>query len=296
MRRFLSALVLVGATLAGAQAAAQGIDSTPESESSVILVSKPDVEWSPLNPARGSRGPEAGALWGDRTASGPSGFLVRFAEGFSSPPHIHNITYRGVVISGLIHNDDPTAKEMWMPTGSFWTQPAGEVHITAAQGKSNLAYIEIAEGPYLVLPGEQAFDRGERPINVDPSNHVWLDSSDLAWIDRREASDVGPAVAFLWGSPQPGQLNGALVKLPTGFTGTMRSRGSTFRAVAIEGRVQLHAPGEADPTTLEPGSYFGSKGQSVHRVSCEVEGPCILYVRAEGELEVGPALPEAAGR
>ena len=60
-------------------------------------------------------------------------------------------------------------------TGSFWTQPKGEVHITAAKGTTNVAYIEIEEGPYLVLPTEEAFDSGERPINVDASNIVWID-------------------------------------------------------------------------------------------------------------------------
>ena len=36
-----------------------------------------------------------------------------------------------------------------MPAGSFWTQPAGEVHITSARGQETIAYVEIDEGPYL---------------------------------------------------------------------------------------------------------------------------------------------------
>ena len=93
--------------------------------SEVILAS--EVKWEQLNPARGDDSPQAGTLWGDRKGTVPTGFLARFAEGFSSPPHIHNTTYRAVVISGLIHNDDPDAAPMWMPAGSFWTQPKGEV-------------------------------------------------------------------------------------------------------------------------------------------------------------------------
>ena len=87
----------------------------------VVLTS--DVEWEQLNPARGDKSPQAGTLWGDRKGTVPTGFLARFVDGFSSPPHIHNVTYRAVVISGSIHNDDPDAAEMWMPVGSFWTQP-----------------------------------------------------------------------------------------------------------------------------------------------------------------------------
>ena len=51
------------------------------------------------------------------------------------------------------------AKEMWMPAGSFWTQPRGESHITAASGDSNVAYIEIEDGPYLVRPVDDASGR-----------------------------------------------------------------------------------------------------------------------------------------
>lgn len=96
--------------------------SSQNSDTASEVLLQSDVQWTPLNPARGDQSPQAGTLWGDRTNSGASGFLVQFVDGFSSPPHIHNVTYRGVVISGLIHNDDPKAEKMWMPEGSFWTQ------------------------------------------------------------------------------------------------------------------------------------------------------------------------------
>lgn len=146
----------------------------PEPSGSVRVVPAAEIEWGHLNPLRGDKSPRAGTLWGDRGAPVPCGFLVKFVDGFSSPPHIHPVTYRGVVISGVVHNDDPEADERWLPPGSFWTQPAGEVHITSASGERNVAYIEIETGPYLVQPPPEAFDDGQRPVNVDPSNLVWL--------------------------------------------------------------------------------------------------------------------------
>lgn len=140
---------------------------------------------------------------------------------------------------------------------SFLTQPAGEVHITASKGSNTLAYIEIEKGPYLVLPAEKAFDTGERPVNVDASNIVWIDQPGMP------ASANGLKVAFLWGNPQDDRLNGTLVKLPAGFTGKIRSHGSTSRAVVIQGRPQYQVPGKSDVKTLEPGSCFSSKGESV---------------------------------
>ncbi|GJL51609.1 MAG: hypothetical protein NPIRA01_28360 [Nitrospirales bacterium] len=292
MRTFLSfALVLFIIAWSSSQVASQSIIQEPTTEpagSISEVVATSDIKWGPLNPARGDKGPKAGTLWGDRTGSGPSGFLVKFVDRFSSPPHIHNITYRAVVISGLIYNGDPNAKEVWMPKGSVWTQPAGEVHITAADGHNNLVYVEIEEGPYLVRPTEEAFDNGERPVNVDVSNIVWLDASDITWIDQttKPAFTHGPKLVFLWGMPQDDQLSGSLVKLPVGFSGKIRSRGSTFRAVVIQGRPQYRMPGETDVRTLAPGSYFGSTGKSVHQVSCEAGEECIVYVRMKGKFDV----------
>ncbi len=268
-----------------------GPELTAESSNELVLHS--DIEWGPLNPARGEKGPKAANLWGDRSGSGPSGFLVQFLEGFSSPPHIHNVTYRGLVISGLLHNDDPSADKMWLPAGSYWTQPLGQVHITAANGSNNLAYIEIEDGPYLVLPTEQASDNGERPVNIDRSNIVWVDASSIVWMNQpgMPAAINGPKVAFLWANPEDDQLNGTLIKLPNGFTGKIRSHGSSFRAVIIQGQPEYQLPGESEAKTLEQGSYFGSKGESVHQISSKAGEESIIYVRTDGQFEIIPQLP-----
>jgi len=289
--KFLS-LALVGVVTTACsslQVASASIAPKPAAELTSKVVLKSEVKWENLNPARGDKSPKAGTLWGDRNGSGPTGFLLKPTDGFESPPHIHNVSYRGVVISGFIHNDDPNAVNTWMPKASFWTQPKGEVHITAAKGSNTLAYIEIEKGPYLVLPSKEAFYSGERPVNVDKSNIVWLDASNITWIEQSgmPASANGPKVAFLWGNPQDNQLNGTLVKLPAGFTGKINSHGSTFRAVVIKGQPQYQVS-ETDVKTLEPGSYFSSKGESVHQVSSEAEKECIIYVRSEGKFNVTP--------
>lgn len=238
------------------------------------LLSSSDITWTPLNPARGDKSPQAGQLWGDRTTEGPSGFLVKFADGFSSPPHIHNVTYRGVVIEGLVHNDDPQAENMWLPAGSFWTQPAGEAHITSAQGERNIAYIEIEDGPYLVKPTADAFDNGERPVNVDPSNLVWLNAKDIKWVE----SSANAKVAFLWGKPNTNALNGSMIKLPAGFSGSIKNNSSEFRAVIVSGHIQYR------DAYLNAGSYFGSSEPTAHIISTEKE--TVIYVRTSGPYQI----------
>tara|TARA_R110002096_G_scaffold147220_11_gene306934 strand:- start:2738 stop:3670 length:933 start_codon:yes stop_codon:yes gene_type:complete len=280
------AILFVGRNLSLDAADAHKPDSENDTNITIVLAS--DVEWTPLNPARGDKGPKAGTLWGDRAGLGETGFLVKFADGFSSPPHTHNVTYRGVVISGQIHNDDPEAAEMWMPQGSFWTQPAGEVHITAASGTDNMAYIEIERGPYLVLPTEEATDNGERPINVHQSNIVWLDATHITWIERTHPGAEGPEIAFLWGKPEEDEATGTLLKLPAGFRGEIRSGSSFFRSVVIEGQPSLRGTNETEAKTLEPGSYFRSKGPSSFHLTNEGDEATVLYLRTAGSYTVNP--------
>lgn len=252
------------------------------------IVAATEINWTPLNPARGDASPKAATLWGDRAGRGATGFLVRFKKGFSSPPHIHNVTYRGVVIRGLVHNDDPKAAEMWMPAGSFWTQPAGEVHITSAKDKYNIAYIEIGDGPYLVRPPKQAFDNGERPVNVDPSNLVWVNQAGVP-APENSTPDMAPRMTFLWGEPEAGKLNGTMVRLPMGFRGVLSANGPSLRAVVIKGQTGLKVKDARNIKKLEPGSYFGTEGEAVHEISCTGEAECILYVRAVGMYSVAAA-------
>ncbi|MDP0491656.1 MAG: DUF4437 domain-containing protein [Verrucomicrobiota bacterium JB023] len=247
-----------------------------------------DVPWSPLNPARGDESPQAANLWGDRGEDGATGFLVRFKDGFSSPPHIHNVTYRGIVISGEIHNDDPGAAELWMPQGSYWTQPAGEVHITAAKGQVNVAYIEIDSGPYLVLPSEQASDNGERPLNLHASNIVWQDASESARLAETEsAGGSGPATALLWMKDDAARTNGSLLKLPAGFQGTIRGKGEIFRAIGVEGQVSMQLSEGGANKLMKPAHYFTTQGDFECQVTVEGGAEAILYIRHAGRYTVG---------
>lgn len=253
------------------------------------ILLKSEVKFDQLNPARGDKSPLAGTLWGNRKGTGPSGFLLKTIDGFQSPPHIHNASYKAVVIDGLFHNDDPKAEYMWMPPGSFWTQPKGEDHITAAKGADTMALVHIEEGPYLVQPSKDAFDSHERPVNVDRGNIVWLNASNITWVDQpgRLTFANGPKVAFLWGNPDGAQLNGTFIKLPAGFEGTIRSNGSIFGAVIIKGMPQYKVS-ETDVKTMEPGSYFGSEGDTEHRVSSSAKEETIIYVRTNDKYDIVP--------
>ncbi|WPJ97152.1 DUF4437 domain-containing protein [Coraliomargarita algicola] len=259
--------------------ATQLVAATP-ADSTVEIVHASQVEWTHLNPKRGDLAPKAGTLWGDREGTGPTGFLLKPPQDFESPPHIHNISYRGVVIEGVIHNDDPGAANMWMPAGSFWTQPKGEVHITAAAGSGSLAYIEIEEGPYLVQPEDEAFDSGERPVNMDKDNLVWLTADDMKWIQAD-----GAAIAVLWGKTEAGQLNGSMLRLPAGFNGSILTEAKRFGAVIVQGEPS-YTQSSGDTFTLEAGSYVRSVGRSTHKIKAADNEASTLYIRTDGPYRV----------
>ncbi len=244
------------------------------------VVTADQVEWGWLNPLRGDKSPAAGRLWGDRTKNEPAGFLVKFKKGFSSPPHIHNITYRGVVIKGLLHNDDENAEKQWLPAGSYWQQPAGEAHITAADGEDNLAFLDIQEGPYLVKPTSEAFDNGERPVNVEKTNLVWLNANDIKWV----ADNSTVKTAFLWGSHDKNELRATLLKLPAGFNGKIKNLSPNFRAVVISGSLTHQFAKKDAKNILEPGSYFGVEENVASSISAAKE--TVIYIRSNGKLRV----------
>ncbi|WP_095497303.1 DUF4437 domain-containing protein [Paraferrimonas haliotis] len=251
------------------------ISLAAHAESHTVIASN-DIEWGLLNPLRGDASPRAANLWGDRSKDVATGMLVKFNKGFSSPPHIHNISYRGVVIKGLMHNDDPSAEKMWLSTGSFWTQPAGENHITAASGQDNLIYLEIDSGPYLVLPADKAFDNGERPINVDARNLVWLDANDVNWLKQTQVQ-----IANLWRKPDA--TNGSFIKLPAGFNGEI-ANDNDLKAVVVSGKALYQWQQEQKSTLLSPASFFSSKAKGIHRITAETD--VILYINSNGRYVI----------
>ncbi|NKI31811.1 DUF4437 domain-containing protein [Croceivirga thetidis] len=237
-----------------------------------------EIVWQKLNPARGDQSPQAGTIWGDRNGEVATGFLAKFVDGFSSPPHIHNVTYRAVVIKGAIHNDDPNAEKMWMKPGSFWTQPQGEAHITAANGEDNIALVEIDKGPYLVKPVSESFDNGERPINIDASNVVWLTDEETSWIAKESEAKL----SFLW---DDGESIGTFVKLPKGFMGNIETEGTVVHGVVISGELNYVLPQNAVIKTLDPGSSFSSTSKAIHSVSTQ-ESEVLLYIRTNGTYKI----------
>ncbi|OHX64562.1 DUF4437 domain-containing protein [Flammeovirga pacifica] len=237
-----------------------------------------DIKFIPLNPARGDKAPQAGAIYGNIRKDVATGYIGKFKNGFSSPPHIHNITYRAIVMNGELHNADEKAPKMWMTTGSIWTQPKGQSHITAAQGENAMAYIEIDSGPYLVKHEGEAFESDEKPINMHASNVIYLGKSESKLIGE----NCDAKIAYVW-EKKNGE-NGYLLKLPTGFKGNVYSEGSIFFGIIISGKVAYTMPDSGKIIGLDQGSHFESKTKAIHDISTNEES--LVYIRTNARFMI----------
>ncbi|WP_256451672.1 DUF4437 domain-containing protein [Lutibacter sp. A64] len=143
-----------------------------------------------------------------------------------------------------------------------------------------MAFLDIQEGPYLVKPTSEAFDNGERPINVDKTNMVWLNANDIEWV----ATKSNVATAFLWGSHEKNQLRATLLKLPAGFNGKIKNLNPNFRTVVISGSIIHQFSKKEAKNKLAPGSYFGVKQNKTSTISAAKE--TIIYIRSNGKFKV----------
>lgn len=71
----------------------------------------------------------ASGAYGD-LGKGPHGTFIRMPAGFVSHAHIHTGDYWGVVIAGVAANGKPGTADVPLPTGSYWFQKGGELHVT----------------------------------------------------------------------------------------------------------------------------------------------------------------------
>ena len=94
-------------------------------------------------------------------------------------------------------------------------------------------------------------------------------------------------MAFLWGSVEGNGKNGTFVKLPPGYAGELSTSAPLMRVVTIQGQASIQLSGESDTHSLAPGSYFGSKGEAMHQLSCDSDEECILYLHTEGKYHLG---------
>lgn len=129
-------------------------------------------------------------------------------------------------------------------------------------------------------PTSEALDNGERPVNVDKTNLVWLNAKDIEWINEKSKVKT----AFLWGSHEKNQLRVTLLKLPAGFKGKIQNLSPSFRAVIISGGLTHQFAKNGEKKELNAPSYFGAEENATSIISAEKE--TVIYIRSNGSFKV----------
>jgi len=257
-------------------------EPAPPAEETTKHVSIDDVQWEALDPEAGDKGPMAGQLWGDK-AEGASWFLVKAPAKFPGAPHVHTNDYRGVVISGEIHNDKAKVKKKtYMKAGSFWSEPGGRAHITSC--KTECMALVSFDGAFDFLP---ATETGDSPSGMTGANTL---AASRKWMNppgTPEGQDSPVKLSMAWGDPTDGEPNAFFVKIPAGVDVGMHKHTSDYHAVVIQGRQRHWEPG-GDVVVSTPGSYFWQKGGTPHNDGCEAGADCVIYVTMEGVTDMTP--------
>lgn len=100
-----------------------------------------------------------------------------------------------------------------MQAGSFWTQPLGAT-TSPPDWRARHDLLGDPVGPHLVKPSDEAFDGGERPINVGARNITRLGADDAEWV-----GDESPRMACLGGSVEDNEQYSTFVEPLSGSGG-----------------------------------------------------------------------------
>jgi len=128
------------ASAASAIAGCAAISATPTNRHSVVVAFE-DAPFVPDDP-RSPNGPQVAVLHGD-PSTGPSAMLIRIARG-SIPMHTHSSDYHLLVVRGAVkHWDEGDTEAAARPLGpgSYWFQPADQVHGDACVADECVAHL-----------------------------------------------------------------------------------------------------------------------------------------------------------
>lgn len=254
----------------------------PQPPRKVLKSMKPDqLEWKPLVPEAGDKGPMVASLWGDMMAE-PNGFFIKLPAGDKGMLHTHANDYHGVGVTASNAAQDG-GKTHAVAQGTYWLQPGGIGHLNACAGKTPcIAFVHFTAGKFDFAPAKPA--KGAKP----DARAVEKTVKAAKWILFDEKNAKGGAWSALWGDMQAG-ANGMFIKLPAGNAAFWHIHKSDYHGVVLAGTLDHHESG-TEANELPTGSYWWQPGGNKHVDLCKAGGPdCVVYVYFENAYDVKPA-------
>jgi len=123
-----------------------------------VLAAGQDVVW-PAESLKWEDGPVKGThiakLWGDRTAGGPYGVLVKFDAGLMHPLHRHSNTLKIVVLKGTFVHQPEGGAETKLGPGSYLLQAGGKNHISGCSAEAECEFFMSSGDKFNFIPVEK---------------------------------------------------------------------------------------------------------------------------------------------
>jgi quercetin dioxygenase-like cupin family protein len=261
--------------------------ATEPAKKEIVVVLAADQKWGPMDPSN-DKMPMAAPLWGDMTKEA-NGWLIKVKPGSPGGWHTHSGGYHGVVIAGSPNHLQPGDKKPTpLPPGSYWFEPGGVPHNSQCLGKEEcIALVHFNDGKADFAPAEED-KKGKR----DPK-YVEKVVKDIKWVALMpDMKDKGPMIADVWGDSASG-THGRHWKFPAGFASPAHTHATDYHGVVIKGTVLNHAPGDAAPKEMGPGSYWMQPAGVSHVTACKAGSECIAYTYNLGKFDF--MTDEAAG-
>ena len=145
MTRGLSTLLLSGAALLGAGAAARAKGAAGP----FVQLPAADLKFEEFYPG----GPVESFIIGSKEAKhGPTAFFIKFKGGFDSGWHVHESEYAGVVLTGtMLETSKGGDAPKPLGAGSYYRQPT-VVHRTQCLGTAECLLYVFEEGRFSFTP------------------------------------------------------------------------------------------------------------------------------------------------
>lgn len=143
---FSVVIILSGAAF-DASAAETGAANRPVHEGPSVSIPAKDIHFVQTGVKSDGLELKAGPAYGN-LGEGRHGTFVKMPAGFSSPVHTHTEDYYAVVIEGVGTNHAPGAKDVPLPSKSYWFQKGEEAHVTKCLSKADCLFFLVQPGKF----------------------------------------------------------------------------------------------------------------------------------------------------
>ena len=241
----------------------------------MLVVPEAEVQFTPINPDLGERGPQRAVLFGKWNSGQPVGFFIKLPAGFSPGPHIHSGDGYIIVVKGTLYEFEPGASDKGKPVGpgGAWHTPANLAHDNYCAPASDCVFFVYSPNGNSFIPIQNGYH------NPALAPHFTVrTANELQFVPTRpDLGEMSPMVSVLFGNMLKPGPTGLMVKLPAGFTPGPHTHTSDDYVVVLSGKMHNFAPGPDHGKTIGQGGFWHQVGDVPHDNICREGAECTFF-------------------